>query len=210
MSYAEVSGAVSQAGFFGKLPSRGDFLRVGLPRSFTDPWDDCMGRAMAGSRALLGEAWLPAWMEAPVWRFALPAGMCGSEAALGVWMPSVDRAGRHFPLTLVQLSPDWRDAGRWLAAAEAAGVAGLVEDLPPEVVLARLTEGNAEPVGLPDLTAFGDGYALWWTDGSPFVPAGCLALGALPDAAVFASMIDAGLGVAQAGTEQSERTEETQ
>ena len=64
-------------GFYGKLPARGDFVRAGLPRDFTDPWDDWLQSVMAGSRSLMGEAWLPAFLEAPVWRFALPPGMCG-------------------------------------------------------------------------------------------------------------------------------------
>ena len=72
------------AGFYGKLPARGDFVRAGLPRDFTDPWDDWLQTVVAGSRALMGEAWLPAFLEAPVWRFTLPRGMCGPQT------PTVD------------------------------------------------------------------------------------------------------------------------
>ena len=92
-------------GFYGKLPARGDFVRAGLPRDFIDPWDDWLQSVMAGSRTLMGEAWLPAFLEAPVWRFTLPPGMCGAQAALGLMLPSVDRAGRYFPLTFAALSP---------------------------------------------------------------------------------------------------------
>ena len=60
------------AGFYGKLPARGDFVRAGLPRDFTDPWDDWLQSVIAGSRSLMGDAWLPAFLEAPVWRFTLP------------------------------------------------------------------------------------------------------------------------------------------
>ena len=95
-------------GLFGKLPARGDFVRLGLPREFTGAWDEWFSDALAGSRAAMGEAWLGAWMEAPVWRFALPSLMCGPLAVLGLWLPSVDRAGRYFPLTL---------ASCWAAAA---------------------------------------------------------------------------------------------
>ncbi len=41
-------------GFFGKLPARGDFVRQGLPRSFTDTWDAWVAGALAGSRDRLG------------------------------------------------------------------------------------------------------------------------------------------------------------
>src|SRR5262249_23889417 len=37
----------------------------------------------------------------PIWRFALSPGLCGAGAATGVLMPSVDRVGRYFPLTIV-------------------------------------------------------------------------------------------------------------
>ena len=87
-------------GFYGKLPARGDFVRAGLPRDFTDPWDDWLQSVIAGSRALMGDAWLPAFLEAPVWRFRPAAGMCGARAALGLMLPSVDKAGRYFPLDL--------------------------------------------------------------------------------------------------------------
>ena len=40
-------------------------------------------------------------MTAPVWRFALPSGIAGAAPMIGVVMPSVDRVGRQFPLTLM-------------------------------------------------------------------------------------------------------------
>lgn len=187
------------AGFFGKLPSRGDFLRRGLPRGFAETWDDCMSRGIVASRAALGEGWLPAWMEAPIWYFALPAGMCGAEAVLGVWMPSTDAGGRYFPLTLAQLSPDWEAAGAWLASAETAGLAALQDDLDPDALVAAMAHPAAAALALPDLGAVHDGYALWWTEGSPFVPACCRVLGGLPDGADFTGMIHQS-GACRSGT----------
>src|SRR5215471_4559462 len=109
------------AGFYGKLPARGDFVRAGLPREFTDPWDDWLQSVIAGSQSIMGDAWLPAYLEAPVWRFVLPPGMCGSLAALGLMLPSVDKAGRYFPLTFAVLSPHCvarASAGAWLDSCE--------------------------------------------------------------------------------------------
>ncbi len=40
-------------------------------------------------------------MSAPIWRFTLSPGQAGPNTVLGVLMPSVDRVGREFPLTLV-------------------------------------------------------------------------------------------------------------
>jgi type VI secretion system protein ImpM len=130
-------------GFHGKIPARGDFVQVGLPRAFTDPWDGWMQRMVAASRAVLGEAWLPAWLEVAVWRFALSPDVCGPGAVIGLWMPSVDRVGRYFPLTLAAVAGDadpcglLREGGGFLAAAEHAGRAALENDLPPDALAAR-------------------------------------------------------------------------
>jgi type VI secretion system protein ImpM len=88
------------AGFFGKVPSHGDFLSRRLPRSFIGPWDDWLQLGLAESRLRLGQQWLPLYLNSPAWRFALGAGVCGPAAWLGVMIPSVDRVGRYFPLTL--------------------------------------------------------------------------------------------------------------
>src|SRR5690242_3290244 len=93
-------------GFYGKIPARGDFVHAGLPRTFTDTWDRWMQRMLPASRSALRDAWLPAWREAPVWRFALTPGTCGRNSVIGLWMPSVDRVGRHYPLTLAAVAPD--------------------------------------------------------------------------------------------------------
>ena len=177
-------------GFYGKLPSRGDFLRGGLPRGFTDKWDDWLQQAIAGSREVLGERWLPAWMEAPIWHFILPAGQCGAAPVLGVWMPSIDAAGRHFPLTLARLGDLPAQPEAWLAAAEAIGLDALQHDYGPDELTRRL----AEPVARLDASLPaepGHGVATWWTEGSPFVPPQRLVLDGLPDAATFAAMLHA-------------------
>ena len=178
------------AGFFGKIPARGDFVRSGLPRGFVDAWDAWLQRVLPESRDRLGALWLPAWMEAPIWHFMLPAGQCGAAPTIGVWMPSIDAAGRHFPLTLARVGRLPERTGEWLAGAEAVGLAALQLDLAPEEVASRLEappaiQGVAEP-GRP-----GEDVAYWWTEGSPFVPAVRLALPALPDGATFAAMLHA-------------------
>src|SRR5260370_2664306 len=91
-------------GFCGKLPARGDFVTAGLPRRFAEAWHDWLQPVLAASRRALGEDWLAAWLEAPIWRFALSPGTCGPDSVLGLWMPSVDRVGRHFPLTFAAVA----------------------------------------------------------------------------------------------------------
>ena len=132
-----MTGAAS-AGLFGKLPARGDFVRAGLPGDFVAAWDDWLQDVLAASRAQLGAAWLPAFLKAPVWRFLLPPGRCGAGGVLGVLLPSVDRVGRYFPLTLAAVMPPAEaapDDAAWLDAAVAAGLAALERDAAPDEVL---------------------------------------------------------------------------
>jgi type VI secretion system protein ImpM len=184
----------ADAGLFGKLPARGDFVQLGLPGSFVRPWDAWLQQAMAGSQERLGDAWLPAFLEAPVWRFVLPGGMCGAGAVLGLLMPSVDRVGRYYPLTLAAVLPPGRGVPRsdiaepWLEACEAAGRAALDEDATPDQVVKRLPQLRAgDAAEVPRASE-------WWTAGGPRVPAMRLEFPALPDAVQFAAILGSGLG----------------
>jgi type VI secretion system protein ImpM len=211
---------VTHVGFFGKLPARGDFARAGLPRRFVDPWDGWLQLVLPASQAILGDAWEPAWLEAPFWCFVLPPHLCGPEAVQGLWMPSVDRVGRYFPLTLARLGGTGSIDGGFLSAAEAAGCAAIAEDWAPETLLDALAgwhetgpdqsrrdefrwdevgrdEVGRHEVGLqasetdePGVAPFNKG--LWWTAGSPRRPAWSLTLPGLPDATTFALMLDVG------------------
>lgn len=96
------NGAVSQLGFYGKVPALGDFVSRRLPRSFIEPWDQWLQSSLLASRETLADNWLSLFLVSPIWRFALSPGLCGPSAWAGVMMPSVDRVGRYFPLTLVQ------------------------------------------------------------------------------------------------------------
>jgi type VI secretion system protein ImpM len=112
------SSAEAAPGYHGKLVAKGDFVTRRLPRGFLDPWDGWLQDVIGGSRARMGEAWLDAYLTSPIWRFVLSAGLCGEAAAAGVLMPSVDRVGRYFPLTIVALLADGVD----LLAVPVAGV----------------------------------------------------------------------------------------
>jgi type VI secretion system protein ImpM len=187
-------------GFCGKLPARGDFVASGLPRSFVEPWHDWLQSVLPASRRILADGWVAAWLEAPIWRFALSPGICGPDAVLGLWMPSVDRVGRYFPLTFAAVMPGAdaatliREGGGFLALVESAGLDALAGDLAPDVVAARLAAAASTEPGYaatdPELCP-PDG-ALWWSAGSPRVPSTAFATAALPGEAIFAGMLDAG------------------
>jgi len=195
----------ARVGLFGKLPARGDFVRENLPRDFADAWDAWWQRGLAETQQRSQDEWREAWLEAPVWRFVLPPGLCGATGVLGLWMPSVDRAGRYFPLTIAATAAaDWApDVGpltHFLEHAEEAGRDALEQDLSPADLLDRLQgaflEGDV-PDAAPELTA---GQASWWTDGGPRVAARLETGAALPEGSGFATLIDDSWGQPQPET----------
>jgi len=198
------------AGFYGKLPARGDFVRNGLPRDFTDPWDAWLSRVITGSRGRMGEGWLPAFLESPVWRFVLAQGLCGERTAVGLMLPSVDRAGRYFPLTFAALLG--RDAAAtdpaWLDRCEAAGRAALEQDAAPDQIAGMLGAAG-DATGSDSWSVWGEGegsgQSLWWTDGAPRVAATRFAISGMPNACVYATM----LGAAAADDQAAEAVQTT-
>jgi len=122
-------------GFFGKLPARGDFVTRRLTRDFTDPWDAWLQDAIAISAQQLGADWLDTYLTAPIWRFLLSPGICGQGPMLGIMMPSVDRVGRYFPLTLAVTLADCAapakamlTAGAWFDEVEQLALSALEDD----------------------------------------------------------------------------------
>ena len=103
-------------GFYGKLPCQGDFVTRRLPWEFTEIWDAWMQRSLLAAREQLGERWLEHYLSTPVWRFRLAAGLAGPQGWVGLWFPSVDRVGRHFPLTIATPVP--ADAGEPMLVAD--------------------------------------------------------------------------------------------
>jgi type VI secretion system protein ImpM len=185
----------ARAGLLGKLPARGDFVRENLPRDFADAWDAWWQRGLALTQRRSQDEWRDAWLEAPVWRFVLPPGLCGARGVLGLWMPSVDKAGRYFPLTIAAASPgDWvplvGPMMQFLEEAEEAGRDALEQDVPPAALLERVQGAFVPGDGggpAPDLIA---GQANWWSQGGPRVAARLETGSALPEGDRFAALID--------------------
>jgi len=92
-------------GFYGKLPSHGDFLRRRVSDGFVGVWDAWLQECVAASRDALADRWLDVYLTSPAWRFVCAPGACGPTAVAGVMVPSVDRVGRYFPLTVVAALP---------------------------------------------------------------------------------------------------------
>lgn len=121
-------------GFFGKVTTHGDFVSRRLPAAPLAVWDAWLQAALQGSREQLGQRWLDTYLTSPIWRFALAPGVCDTNAWAGVLMPSVDRVGRHFPLTIAAAMPggaamlDWLAQGKpWYDAVEDLALSSLEE-----------------------------------------------------------------------------------
>ena len=92
-------------GLFGKLPSHGDFLRRRVSDQFIDAWDAWLRQCLSKSQAALGDRWVDVYLTSPAWRFVAAARACGPAPLIGLMVPSVDRVGRCFPLTLIAELP---------------------------------------------------------------------------------------------------------
>lgn len=93
------------AGYFGKIPTQGDFMSRRLPRQFIELWDGWLQQGLSKSQKQLKDQWLDKYLNCPVWWFGLSAGLCDDNDWLGVIIPSVDRVGRYFPLTIAAPFP---------------------------------------------------------------------------------------------------------
>jgi type VI secretion system protein ImpM len=180
------------AGFYGKLPSEGDFVTRRLPWEFTSAWDDWLQQGMQASRETLGTAWLEHYLSAPIWRFQLAPGVCGPSGWRGLFFASVDRVGRHFPLTLAfpdaagpALATLSAEPDAWLAIEDAA-LAGLAPTL-PVADFDRMMDGLALPPGVPADPA--QPRVCFYSAASQDAPARGMSLAALPPPASFAGML---------------------
>ena len=140
-------------GAFGKIPSLGDFLRFDLPQSFVGSWDRWLQDELPIVRSALGERWTECYATAPIWRFTLTAGLAGPNGAQDIVMPSVDRVGRLFPLTIAASLPAGRSAVQaHLAAAPTFDALELIalDALEDTMTGAQLME-RVRAVRLPDM-----------------------------------------------------------
>jgi type VI secretion system protein ImpM len=128
------------SGFFGKLPSRGDFVQSGLPADFVTQWDQWLQTILHQAQQQRGDGWLSPYLSMPIWHFAFAANVCGASAVTGILMTSIDSAGRYFPMTLaVSCASSDQSAGLPLLLADRADIAWALED----IALAALQNGAA-------------------------------------------------------------------
>lgn len=192
-------------GWYGKMPSLGDFVSRRLPDEFIRQWDDWLQGCMACVRAELGSDWLPRYLVAPVRRFWLAPGLVSASGWVGVLMPSVDGVGRYFPLTIAAaVTPVEHSlaaalaAREWYRAIDATArmvldVSFGVDDLEDElahVMSWRVDQPrDTEALHLADAARRANrARSVWWCgDASPTMSLECYA--SLPPVSAFGSLL---------------------
>ncbi len=160
--------------WYGKLPSRGDFIGRGLPPRWRGEWDGWLQRGLSLAATTVGSTMLSERLRTfTPWRYL--ASRAPGETWSGILAASHDRVGRAFPLTLAerlggQASPV--ESAARLASLLGAARDGLdaleaaIDALPPPT---QMESGSAEIRLLQSAS-------LWWPldarqDASPRVAA---------------------------------------
>ncbi|MEF7614124.1 type VI secretion system-associated protein TagF [Aquincola sp. MAHUQ-54] len=140
---------MTAAGWHGKLPTLGDFASRRLDAGFIQRWDAWLSEGLASLQQAPG--WLDGYLASPSWRFLLMPGVVDDHLWAGVLMPSVDRVGRYYPLTIAQPLPGLPADGegaealwRWLLRLDEAAADALHEDWSLDTLEAELGR-----IGLP-------------------------------------------------------------
>jgi type VI secretion system protein ImpM len=77
----------------------GDFAHRRMPEHFLATWDPWLQAGLHGLRSRHCD-WIDQYLQGPLWFFSLGPGVVGQLPWVGIMMPSVDGAGRYFPLTV--------------------------------------------------------------------------------------------------------------
>jgi type VI secretion system protein ImpM len=157
-------------GWYGKVPYLGDFASRRLPQTFIATWDNWLQQSMSASRSRLGAQWLEAYLHSPIWRFVLLPGVIGDEFWAGLVMPSVDKVGRHFPLTIAaSIAPrpgilaTVIASSNWYAAIEDTALAALNTAFTVEQFEARLAHAPFQDGLFQEQDTRALDLAGWWT-----------------------------------------------
>lgn len=160
-------------GWYGKMPAMGDFSCRRLPTEFVQYWDTWLQQSIITSRAQLGESWLNVYLNCPIWRFILMPKLFDQNIWTGILMPSVDKVGRYFPLTIampLEVSPGTLstiiNAQAWFTEIEQSALKSLNAYFTQEDLDQRLIE-NPFPANRfsPSKPAIQE-FIQWWNTDS--------------------------------------------
>jgi len=168
--------SIIDLGFYGKLPTYGDFIQKRLPTDFINPWHEWLQSGMVACREKDPDGWLAFYLNCPAWSFTLPAGTCGEQAVAGVTIPSVDRVGRYFNFTMASILPTDIDPAvfaasnsNWFEGLENLALSVLEQEMEQDMIEDSIRESSAELAWNPGIdSAFstGEKYARVLSGGS--------------------------------------------
>ncbi|RFB83163.1 type VI secretion-associated protein [Rhizobium leguminosarum bv. trifolii] len=160
-------------GFYGKLPSHGDFVSMGLGHSLQSALDAWMQAGLQATQQELGDDWKRRFRAMPAWRFIIERGLWGPATVAGVLLPSLDRVGRSFPLVIAAQLHGFCEHPRqlylddtWFTAAEAIAESSARRDFDINHFTASLKRlRTLRPADLAENEILQDASSrgtLWW------------------------------------------------
>lgn len=141
-----------QIGFWGKIPTTGDFVSRDVRPELIDGFDSWLQQGISHSKALLQDTWLEKYLTAHIWRFYAKNTFATDSICTGIMCPSVDRVGRYFPLIFIlelQVEKAWdisflQTRRSWFSALESIALRALHEPLDADTLKAELTKASAQ------------------------------------------------------------------
>lgn len=122
-------------GFFGKIPSHGDFISEGIDREFVARLDEWLRTGLHACADHYGASWSSIFSNSQPIRFIVESGAWSDSAYAGILLPSRDRVGRKYPLVVLAQLAMFRLHPRtlyldetWFMAAEALAETSMNED----------------------------------------------------------------------------------
>lgn len=190
-------------GFYGKIPSVGDFVHRGLAGSSIALMDGWLQRGMASMRSSSQDP-QAGHMVSPITYFIMPEKIWAESPVTGLFVPSVDRVGRQFPLLMMtplqeNFRADCSSAIGSLKRATDSALGALHDRLSPDALYSRLTDEEAPQDCSDDpefmrfssvLHAFAanSDHSFWWqSEASAGVRV--LECSATPDEQLFCSLL---------------------
>ena len=168
------------AGLYGKHPGFGDFIAAGLPDGIVALLGDWMQRVLGDWRLAAGDGWQAAFDASPGLGFWIGGALTGELPLRGVWAPSHDRAGRRFPLLVVQAggAAPVHDPVQDFHAAAGRAMESLFEaqQFDPREAAARLRRELPAPPDQPQ-----PGWPTFWATNPALGPQALLAQLAVAD-----------------------------
>ncbi len=160
-------------GFFGKVPTNGDFVSTGLDPTFQTELDNWIQSGLHASEQEHGSEWQRLFRATPPWRFVIERSLWGKATLVGVLLPSIDRVGRNFPLVIAAKLGNFNDNPRllcfddtWFTAVEALAETSSARDFDLAGFIAglkrlRLPQATVAPKrAMPNDD---NPISIWWT-----------------------------------------------